>query len=88
MKKIGKLVKKMLGNLGCLIGLHDYLVVSCRGNPFASETEVKHWLSNDYFNWRCVRCGKVRGRNVRQYNNIVMGDMAGGDIVKTVKQDK
>jgi hypothetical protein len=68
------------GTLGCLVGLHDWRVDRCRGIP--SKPGMAYWFEHDNFDWRCVRCGKARGRNVRQCGNIVMGDMAGGDIVK------
>lgn len=46
------------------------------------------WSDRQWRVPRCIRCGAFKHpRNVRQIGNIVMGDMAGGDIVKP-KQSK
>ena len=69
-------LRGFIGTLKCLVGLHEKVWRFERGNAVILAVSPP-----PYF-W-CARCGKVYGRNVKQCGNVVMGDMAGGDIVKT-----
>jgi hypothetical protein len=69
-------LRGFIGTLKCLVGLHEWTWSFERGSMLILDAPPPA-------NARCSRCGKVYGRNVKQCGNVVMGDMAGGDIVKT-----
>jgi len=62
-----------IGTLKCFVGLHDWMMFdgcdSCPPSRVCNRCKHKEW-------WPWKRC------RVRQTGNVVMGDMAGGDIIK------
>ena len=77
----GRVMRKLhflVGNLLCRLGWHEWHWKIESGETLRLDAPPPDHAT-------CSRCGARFGRSRVQKNNIVLGDQAGGDIVKTGK---